>query len=140
MKRNLPIHDITVELEDDEEIEWTNLTSARRKSKAPSLPRGFEVTTRKHLSSDTSIRRATNEIVTSQRDTNEIVSNPAPINHKTTNSEMGGANRERTWAGMVTGNKLAAEGMSLTYFQLVIKEGEIVVHLLQEDIEAKNQK
>lgn len=40
----------------------------------------------------------------------------------------------------MTGNKIVAEGMNLSYLPPMIEEGEIVVHLLQEDIEVENQK
>lgn len=41
---------------------------------------------------------------------------------------------ERTWAG-ITKRKLSAKGMNLAYVPPRIKIGEIVVHLLQEDVE-----
>lgn len=37
---------------------------------------------------------------------------------------------------MVVGNKLASKSMNLSYVPPEIKEGEIVVHLLKEDLEA----
>ncbi|XP_059285740.1 uncharacterized protein LOC132039223 [Lycium ferocissimum] len=46
----------------------------------------------------------------------------------------------RIWAALMDRNKLAAKGINLTYIPLVIQEGEVVVQLQEEDLEAENGK
>ncbi|XP_070022733.1 uncharacterized protein [Nicotiana sylvestris] len=46
----------------------------------------------------------------------------------------------QSWAGLLQENKLAAKGMNLNYIPPLMKDGEVVVQLMEEDIVEENEK
>lgn len=56
------------------------------------------------------------------------------------NAQKTATNGVQTWATVVTGNKLASRGMTLSFIAPMIKEGEKIDLLEKEEIEKENDK
>ncbi|KAG5585997.1 hypothetical protein H5410_046431 [Solanum commersonii] len=73
--------------------------------------------------------------ITSKESTPDVILNSGT-------KEKGGKAKEnqgrRVWVGIFYATKLAAKGMDLSYIPRVIKEGEVVVQLTEEDVEEEN--
>lgn len=66
-----------------------------------------------------------------------LVDNQKVNQHK---SSIPKIDKGRSQARLLQENKLAAKGMNLTYILPVIKDGEVVVQLMDEDIEEEKLK